>query len=141
MFFLFADLCVCFNTKLYKNIPNVDFMAILMKLATCHIRNAFKRPLRQNASTVRVLTSVILKVIGWAFRKLYPTKITGMVHQGLLAPQRLEAFVFLLYKNKLFEILITALHNNGIVQRIVSIVHYSDSNIKEFVPMICHFYL
>ena len=93
MFFLFANLCVCFNTKLYKNIPNVDFMAILMKLATCHIRNAFKRPLRPNAPTVRVLTSVILKVIGWAFRKSYPTKIPSMVHQGLLAPQRLLAFV------------------------------------------------
>ena len=72
-----------------KNIPNVDFMAILMKLATCHVRNAFKRPLRPKAPTARVLTSVILKVIGWAFRKLDPTKIPGMVHQGLLAPQRL----------------------------------------------------
>ena len=64
-------------------------MAIFMKLATCHVRNAFKRPLRPNAPTVRVLTIVILKGIGWAFRKLYPTKIPGMVHQGLLAPQRL----------------------------------------------------
>ena len=66
-------------------------MAILMKLAACHVRNAFKRPLRPNAPTVRVLTSVILKGIDWAFRKLYPTKIPGMVHQGLLAPQRLCA--------------------------------------------------
>ena len=65
-------------------------MAILMKLATCHVRNAFKRPIRPNAPMARVLTSVILKGIGWAFRKLYPTKIPGMVHQGLLAPQRLE---------------------------------------------------
>ena len=72
-----------------KDIPNVDFMAILMKLATCHARNALKKPLRPNAPTVRVLTSVILKGIGWAFRKLYPTKIPGMVHQGLLAPERL----------------------------------------------------
>ena len=87
--FLIANFRVCFNTKLHKNIPNVDFMAILVKLATCHVRNAFKRPLRPNAPTVRVLTSVILKGIGWAFRKLYPTKIPGMVHQGLLAPQRL----------------------------------------------------
>ena len=95
-FFIFANFCVCFNTKLHKNIPNVDFMAILMKLATCHVRNAFKRPLRPNAPTVRVLTSVILKGIGCAFRKLYPTKIPGMVHQGLLAPKRLiriESFV------------------------------------------------
>ena len=87
--FLFANLCVCFNTKLHKNIPNVDFMAILKKFATCHVRNAFKRPLRPNAPTIGVLTSVILKGIGWAFRKSYPSKIPGMVHQGLLAPQRL----------------------------------------------------
>ena len=72
-----------------KSISHVYFMAILMKLATCHVRNTFERPLRPNAPTVRVLTSVILKGIGWAFRKLYPTKIPGMVHQGLLAPQRL----------------------------------------------------
>ena len=64
-------------------------MAILMKLATCHVRNAFKMPLRPNAPTVRVLTSVIMKGIVWAFRKLYPTKIPGMVHEGLLAPKRL----------------------------------------------------
>ena len=94
-FFLFANMCVCFNTKLHKNIPNVDFMVILMKFATCHVRNAFKRPLRPNAPTVRVLTSVILKGIGWAFRKLYPSKIPGMVHQGLLAPEGLQpALIF-----------------------------------------------
>ena len=87
--FLFANLCVCLNTKLHKKYAKFDFMAILMKLATCHVRNAFKRPLRPNAPTFRVLTSVILKGIGWAFRKIYPTKIPGMVHQGLLAPQRL----------------------------------------------------
>ena len=28
--------------------------------------------------------------IGWVFRKSYPTKIPGMVQQGLLAPQRLS---------------------------------------------------
>ena len=78
-----------------KNIPNVDFMVILMKLTTCHVRNAFKRPLRPNAPTVRVLTSVILKEIGWAFRKLYPSKIPGMVHQGLLAPEGLSIFIFI----------------------------------------------
>ena len=89
IFFLFANFRVCFNTKLHKNISNVYFMAILMKLATCHVRNTFERPLRPNAPTVRVLTCVILKGIGSAFRKLYPTKIPGMVHQGLLAPQRL----------------------------------------------------
>ena len=79
-----------------KNIPNVDFMAILIKLATCHVRNAFKMPSRPNAPTVRVLTSVILKEIGWAFRKLYPTKIPGVVHQGLLAPQRLDVLILIL---------------------------------------------
>ena len=91
----YSDLCskksICFSMFSYllifvfvltqnfiKSIPNVDFMAILMKLATHHVRNAFKRPLRPNAPTIRVLTSVILKGIGWAFRKLYPTKIPGI---------------------------------------------------------------
>ena len=86
-YFFYLLICVFVLTLTFiKNMPNVDFMAILMKLATCHVRNAFKRPLRPNAPTVRVLTSVILKGIGWAFRKIYPTKIPGMVHQGLLAP-------------------------------------------------------
>ena len=51
-----------------------------------HIGNVFNKPPRQNAPTDRVLTSVILKGIECAFRKVYPTKIPGMVHQGLLAP-------------------------------------------------------
>ena len=38
-----------------KNIPNVYFMVILMKLATCHVRKTFERPLSPNAPTVRVL--------------------------------------------------------------------------------------
>ena len=72
-----------------KNIPNVYFMVILMKLATCtYVTHSKGRC--PSAPTVRVLTSVILMGIGWAFRKLYPTKIPGMVHQGLLAPQRLR---------------------------------------------------
>ena len=54
-----------------------------------HIGNIFNKPPRQNAPTDRVQTSVILKGIEWAFRKVYPTKIPGMVHQGLLAPQSL----------------------------------------------------
>ena len=54
-----------------------------------HIGNVFNKPPRQNAPTDRVLTSVILKGIEWASRKVYPTKIPGMVHQGLLAPQSL----------------------------------------------------
>ena len=55
-----------------------------------HIGNVFNKPPRQNTPTDRVLTSVILKGIEWAFRKVYPTKIPGMVHQGLLAPQSLR---------------------------------------------------
>ena len=89
----FSYLLICvfaLTLNFIKNTPNVDFMAILMKFATCHVHNAFKRPLRPNAPTVRVLTSVILKGIGWAFRKLYPPKIPGMVHQGLLAPEGLQ---------------------------------------------------
>ena len=86
IFFLFLICVFALTLNFIKNIPNVDFMVILMKFATCHVRNAFKRPLRPNAPTVRVLTSVILKGIGWTFRKLYPSKIPGMVHQGLLAP-------------------------------------------------------
>ena len=93
-FSLFSYLLYCvfaLTLNFIKNIPNVDFMVILFKFATCHVRNAFKRPLCPNAPTVRVLTSVILKGIGWAFRKLYPSKIPGMVHQGLLAPEGLLA--------------------------------------------------
>ena len=58
-----------------------------------HIGNVFNKPPRQNAPTDRLLTSVILKGIKWAFRKVYPTKIPGMVHQGLLAPQSLKVAV------------------------------------------------
>ena len=54
-----------------------------------HIGNVINKPSRKNAPTDRVLTSVILKRIEWAFRKVYPTKIPGMVHQYLLAPQSL----------------------------------------------------
>ena len=62
-----------------------------------HIGNVFNKPPRQNAPTDRVLTKVILKGIEWAFRKVYPTKIPGMVHQGLLAPQSLILYI---YKSK-----------------------------------------
>ena len=66
----------------------------LMHIFVCsviwHTGNVFNKPPRQNAPTDRVLTSVILKGIEWAFRKVYPTKIPGMVHQGLLAPQSLS---------------------------------------------------
>ena len=104
-----------------KNIPNVYFMAILMKLASCHVRNTFERPLRPNAPTVRVLTSVILKGIGWAFRKLYPTKIPGMVHQGLLAPQRLNApfpdhcLLLPLYSHLLINLLVYSTYTENLI--------------------------
>ena len=59
-----------------KNIPNVDFMAILMTLATCNVRNAFKRPLRPNAPTVRVLSLNKCHFEGnWmGFQKIIPYK-------------------------------------------------------------------
>ena len=37
-----------------------------------------------------MLTCLILQGIEWAFRKLHPTKIPGMVHGGLLAPEGLR---------------------------------------------------
>ena len=64
-------------------------MAYFVYTVKWHIGNVFNKPPRQNAPTDRGLTSVILKGIEWAFRKVYPTKIPGMVHQGLLAPQSL----------------------------------------------------
>ena len=68
------------------------FMTHFVYTVKWHIGNVFNKPPRQNAPTDRVLTSVILKEIEWAFRKVYPTKIPGMVHQGLLAPQSLYGF-------------------------------------------------
>ena len=42
-FFSYLLICVFVLTlNFIKNIPNVDFMVILMKFATCHVRNAFK---------------------------------------------------------------------------------------------------
>ena len=76
------------------------FMTHFVYTVKWHIGNVFNKPPSQNAPTDRVLTSVILKGIEWAVRKVYPTKIPGMVHQGLLAPQSLvtakliSAFVF-----------------------------------------------
>ena len=65
------------------------FMTHFVYTVKWHIRNVFNKQPRQNAPTESVLTSVILKRIEWAFRKVYSTKIPGMVHQGLLAPQSL----------------------------------------------------
>ena len=74
-YFSYLLICVFLLTlNPIKNIPNVDFMAILMKLATCHVRNAFKRPLRPNAPTVRVLTSVIFKGNWMGFQQIIPHK-------------------------------------------------------------------
>ena len=68
------------------------FMMHFVYTVKWHIGNVFNKAPRQNAPppTDRVLTSVILKGIEWAFRKVYPTKIPGMVHQVLLAPQSLR---------------------------------------------------
>ena len=63
-----------------KKLSYAYFMTHFVYTVKWHIGNVFNRPPRQNAPTVRVLTSVILKGIEWAFRKLYPTKIPGMVH-------------------------------------------------------------
>ena len=60
-----------------------------------HIGNVFNKLAHQNAPADRVPTSVILKGIEWAFRKVYPTKIPGMVHQGLLAPQSLRGDLYI----------------------------------------------
>ena len=65
------------------------FMTHFVYTVKWHIGNVFNKTPRQNAPTDSVLTSVILKGIEWAFGKVYPTKIPGMVHQGLLAPQSL----------------------------------------------------
>ena len=70
------------------------FMTHFVYTVKWHIGNVFNKPPRQNAPTDSVLTSVILKGIEWAFRKVYPTKIPGMVHQGLLAPQSLVGMGF-----------------------------------------------
>ena len=68
------------------------FMTHFVYTVKWHIGNVFNKPPHQNAPTDSVPTSVILKGIKWAFRKVYPTKIHGMVHQGLLAPQSLNCF-------------------------------------------------
>ena len=72
-----------------KKLSYAYFMTHFVYTVKWHIGNVFDKPPRQNAPTDSVLTSVILKGIEWAFRKVYPTKIPGMVHQGLLAPQSL----------------------------------------------------
>ena len=46
---------------------------------TYNVRKSFKRPLRPNAPTIRVLTSVILKGIGRAFRKLNRHSASGYI--------------------------------------------------------------
>ena len=74
-----------------KTISYAYFMTHFVYTVKWHIGNVFNKPRHQNSPTDRVLTSVILKEIEWAFRKVYPTKIPGMVHQGLLAPQSLVA--------------------------------------------------
>ena len=72
-----------------KKLSYASFMTHFVYPVTWHIGNVYNELPCQNAPTDSVLTSVILKGIDWAFRKVYPTKIPGMVHQGLLAPQSL----------------------------------------------------
>ena len=81
-----------------KKLSYAYFMTHFVYTVKWHIGNVFNKPPRQNAPTDRVLTSVILKGIEWAFRKVYPTKIPGMVHQGLLAPQSLTVISSLAQK-------------------------------------------
>ena len=86
---------------LMKKLSYAYLMTHFVYTVKWYIGNVFNKPPRQNAPTDRVLTSVILKRIEWAFRKVYPTKIPGMVHQGLLAPQSLRMSQLL---NKPFSI-------------------------------------
>ena len=67
----------------------IYFMAILVRVMKIHIGNVINRPPRLNAHMLRVLPSFILKRIELCFRKYMSTKVPGMVHQGLLAPQGL----------------------------------------------------
>ena len=69
------------------------FMTHFVYTVKLHIGNVFNKVPRQNAPTDRVPTSVIFKGIEWACRKVYPKKIPGIVHQGLLAPQSLKCYV------------------------------------------------
>ena len=80
---------VSITILLIKNLLYAYYMTLFVYTLKWHIGYVFYMPSRQNAPTDRVLTSVILKGIEWAFRKVYPTKIPGMVHQGLLTPQSL----------------------------------------------------
>ena len=73
-----------------KKVYYAYFMTHFVYTVNWHVGNVFNKPPRHNAPTDSVLTSVILKGIEWAFRKVYPTKIPGMVHQGQLAPQSLS---------------------------------------------------
>ena len=43
-------------------------MAIIIYVIKVHIGNVFNRPPRQNAPIARVLTSLMMKGIEWAFR-------------------------------------------------------------------------
>ena len=79
-----------------KKLSYAYFMTRFVYTVKWHMGNVFNKPPCQNAPTDRVLTSVILKGIEWAFRKEYPTKIPGMVHQGLLAPQSLGTNLLIL---------------------------------------------
>ena len=78
-----------------KKLSYAYFMTHFVYTVKWYIGKVFNKPPHQNAPTDSVITSVIVKGIEWAFRKVYPTKIPGMVHQGLLAPQSLLCFRYI----------------------------------------------
>ena len=57
-----------------KKLSYAYFITHFVYTVKWHIGNVFNKPPRQNAPRESVLTSVILKGIEWAFRKVYPTK-------------------------------------------------------------------
>ena len=85
--------CVSITILSMNKLSYAYFMTHFVYTVKWHISNVFNKPPHQNAPADRVLTSVILKGIEWAFRKVYPTQIPGMVHQGLLAPQSLYVLI------------------------------------------------
>ena len=73
-----------------KKVSNIYIMAILVHVIEFHIGKVINRPPCQKAHMV---TSLIFKGIEWGFRKYMSSKILGMVHQGLLAPQSLTLLI------------------------------------------------
>ena len=66
--------CVSITILSMKKKSYAYFMTHFVYTVKWHIGNVFNKPPCQNAPTDRVLTSVILKGIEWAFRMVYPFK-------------------------------------------------------------------